>query len=287
MKLSDILLGLFAVVIWGINFSIIKLGLVYMPPLLFSALRFAVVAIPAIFFVPFPRLYWKEVVGVGVFLGIFKFGFLFFAIESGAPAGLSSLLVQCHVFITILICSTLWKERINRQQYVGLVLSILGVTGLVLANDDEKVVLALSFVLAAAFFWACSNVIMKRLKNVKILHFIIWASVVPPLPLLAASLAVESWDGLDWYSIFNKNSILALAYVGYLSTLVAFSIWGRLLTKYSAVTVSPLALLVPVIGMLSAFLIFGERINYLEMGSASLIIAGLAVCILPFKLNRD
>ncbi|HEY9461356.1 MAG TPA: EamA family transporter, partial [Paralcaligenes sp.] len=51
MPLKDWLAALLVVVIWGINFVIIKVGLNDVPPLLLGGLRFSLVAFPAVFFV--------------------------------------------------------------------------------------------------------------------------------------------------------------------------------------------------------------------------------------------
>ncbi|MBE0345485.1 hypothetical protein PPEP_a0375 [Pseudoalteromonas peptidolytica F12-50-A1] len=55
MNVKSISLALIVVIIWGLNFSVIKFGLAELPPILFSGLRFLVVAIPAVFFIPFPK----------------------------------------------------------------------------------------------------------------------------------------------------------------------------------------------------------------------------------------
>ncbi|WP_250644913.1 EamA family transporter [Pseudoalteromonas piscicida] len=55
------------VFIWGLNFSVIKFGLAELPPILFSGLRFLVVAIPAVFFIPFPNTSVWNVLGLSYF----------------------------------------------------------------------------------------------------------------------------------------------------------------------------------------------------------------------------
>ena len=77
--------------IWGVNFVAIHVGLDHFPPLLFSALRFTLVAIPAVFFVKRPPVAWKYVAAVGFMLGVVKFGLVFISIDIGLPAGLASL----------------------------------------------------------------------------------------------------------------------------------------------------------------------------------------------------
>ena len=52
MKRSDLLLGLFVTLLWGANFSVIKLGLATVDPFLLTALRFLFCALPAIWLLP-------------------------------------------------------------------------------------------------------------------------------------------------------------------------------------------------------------------------------------------
>ncbi|MGV8577664.1 EamA family transporter, partial [Pseudomonas aeruginosa] len=59
MTLRDRLLALLVVVIWGVNFVVIKFGLQGMPPFLLAGMRFLLVALPAIFFIPRPTIPWK------------------------------------------------------------------------------------------------------------------------------------------------------------------------------------------------------------------------------------
>ena len=91
MKPRDLLLALAVVVAWGVNFVVIEVGLEDFPPLLFSALRFFFAAIPAIFILGRPRVAWRYVIGVGLALGVAKFGLLFIAMDRGVPAGLSAV----------------------------------------------------------------------------------------------------------------------------------------------------------------------------------------------------
>lgn len=56
MSRKDGFLALLVVVVWGLNFVVIKVGLHHMPPLLLAGLRFLLVAFPAIFFVARPKV---------------------------------------------------------------------------------------------------------------------------------------------------------------------------------------------------------------------------------------
>src|SRR5215213_9334789 len=105
--------------VWGVNFVVIHVGLDHFPPLLFNALRFALMGLPALFLVGRPQVPWRFVVGVGLALGVFQFGLLFVGMDLGVPAGLSSLLMQLQVLFTALFAAALLGERPSPAQAAG------------------------------------------------------------------------------------------------------------------------------------------------------------------------
>ncbi|WP_120511026.1 EamA family transporter [Photobacterium salinisoli] len=286
MKSRDMVIALLVVVIWGVNFSVIKIGLETLPPILFSALRFAVVAVPAVFFIPFPKTSVWNVLGVGVFLGVLKFGLLFIAMKADASAGLSSLILQAQVFFTIGLSVLLYKEMLSRYQALGILVAVAGFGLFFLDADGNITAMGLMMILAAAFCWAIANTMMKRMQGVNLLHFMVWVSVVPPLPLLLMSYFTETAQPLDVLLAATSETWLALLYVSYLSTLLAFALWGYLLKSYPAATVTPFALLIPVVGMFTSTLVLNERMTVTEVAGAGLIFAGLSCCILGGRLMQ-
>lgn len=286
MKSRDMVIALLVVVIWGVNFSVIKIGLETLPPILFSALRFAVVAVPAVFFIPFPKTSVWNVLGVGVFLGVLKFGLLFIAMKADASAGLSSLILQAQVFFTIGLSVLLYKEMLSRFQALGILVAVAGFGLFFLDADGNITAMGLMMILAAAFCWAIANTMMKRMQGVNLLHFMVWVSVVPPLPLLLMSYFTETAQPLDVLLAATSETWLALLYVSYLSTLLAFALWGYLLKSYPAATVTPFALLIPVVGMFTSTLVLNERMTVTEVAGAGLIFAGLSCCILGGRLMQ-
>src|SRR5690349_16127118 len=119
MKPRDLLLALAVVIAWGVNFVVIEVGLEDFPPLLFSALRFFFAAVPAIFLLGRPRAAWRAVIGVGLALGVAKFGLLFVAMDHGVPAGLASLVLPSQVIFTVLLAISVLRERPRRAELAG------------------------------------------------------------------------------------------------------------------------------------------------------------------------
>lgn len=103
MSRKDGLLALLVVVVWGLNFVVIKVGLHNMPPLMLAGLRFLLVAFPAIFFVARPKIPLPLLLGYGLTISFGQFAFLFCAIKFGMPAGLASLVLQAQAFFTIVL----------------------------------------------------------------------------------------------------------------------------------------------------------------------------------------
>ncbi|MFE3519741.1 EamA family transporter [Streptomyces sp. NPDC059166] len=278
MRPLHIALAALVAAVWGVNFVVIELGLAHFPPLLFSALRFLVAALPAVFLVGRPTVAWKWIIGVGLVLGVAKFGLLFIGMDQGMPAGLSSLVLQVQAVFTALFAALALSERPGRTRVIGMGVAL---TGIGVAAVDEGAggpVLAFALVVLAAACWGVSNVITRKAAPPDSLNFMVWVSTVPVLPLLGLSLLFEGWDrdtaalgALDW------TGAGTIVYVAWISTVFGFGAWGFLLRHHPASSVAPFTLLVPVFGMSSAALLLGESISPLRWCAAALLVGGVAL----------
>jgi len=286
MSFKDTVLVLVVILIWGANFTVIKVGLEEIPPVLFSALRFAIVALPAVFFIPFPKTSFWNVLGVGIFLGVIKFSLLFISMDVGVGAGLASLLLQSQVVFTIVLSVIIFKEEIKKHQMQGIVLAVIGFCLFFFTKEGSLTILGLVLILLAGFFWSISNLIMKRMKKVDLLHFMVWASLIPPLPLAILSYFTETSDPISLLQDTSMQLWMAVLYTGFISTLLAFAIWGHLLKTYTAATVTPFALLIPVVGMLTSRIFLNEHLGSLEIIGALIVMLGLFICVLGQKFTK-
>lgn len=286
ISIKHILLALLVVTLWGTSFAVIKLGLNHLPPLLFSALRFTAAAIPAVFFVPFPREYWKQVLAIGLFLGVLKFSFLFLALKGQISASLASVLLQSQVFFTVILCYVFLSEKIQKQQLLGIVISVLGFILLFVFGDGTFTLLGLIMIACAGLFWACSNVIMKSMQNINLLQVMVWVCLIPPVPLFVLSYFIETQQPLSLLATISLNGWLSIVFLAYCSTLLAYAIWGSLLRNYTAIMITPFALLIPVVGILASDFLLGEELNNIEIISASIIMLGLIFSVFGQSIIR-
>jgi len=293
MTRKDGLLALLVVVVWGLNFVVIKVGLHNMPPLLLAGLRFLLVAFPALFFVARPKIPFRLLLGYGLTISFGQFAFLFCAINFGMPAGLASLVLQAQAFFTIILGALVFGERLQGKQLAGIALAVVGVLVLAEASLNGQHVALLGFLLtlAAAFCWASGNIFNKKIMQLEtrpaVMSLVVWSALIPILPFMAASYLLDG-PTVMLHSLvtLDLTTILSLIYLAFVATIVGYGIWGALLGRYETWRVAPLSLLVPVVGIASAALLLDEKLGALQLVGALLVMAGLYINVFGLRLRR-
>lgn len=293
MSRKDGLLALLVVVLWGLNFVVIKLGLHNMPPLMLAGLRFLLVAFPAIFFIARPAVPLRLLLGYGLTISFGQFAFLFCAIKGGMPAGLASLVLQAQAFFTIALGALTFGERLQGKQLAGIALAVIGVLVLIESSLNGQHVALLGFMLtlAAALSWACGNIFNKKImqhpQRPGVMSLVVWSALIPILPFMLASYLMEGAATMVLSLVnIDLTTILALMYLAFAASIIGYGIWGALLGRYETWRVAPLSLLVPVVGLASAALLLGETLTMLQIIGAILIMAGLYINVFGLSLRR-
>lgn len=281
LRLRHFLLALVVVAIWGTNFVVIKLALEHFPPLLFASLRFGLAFIPAAFFLPRPAVSWRNLSLYAVLIGVCQFGILYLAMRSEISPGLASLVMQTQVFFTIGIAIWLTHERIRGFQWLALLLATGGIAVIALHTDGTTTLTGLLMVLLAAMAWAGGNITSMRAGSVNMLAYVVWSSAISAPILLLLSLFFEGWDAIHLSVRQASPAIwLAVAWQAWGNTLFGFAVWAWLLGRYPAATISPMALLVPVFGMLASAMLLGEALPAWKLTAGALVLGGLALNLL-------
>ena len=127
MSRADWFSAIIVIVVWGLNFVVMKWGLATLSPLLLCALRFAAASLPLLLFVRPPRnLSWGLLAAYGLVQGVGQFGLLFTGMKLGMPAGMASVVLQTQAFITMLLAAVFLHEKPQRWQWIGLLIAIAG-----------------------------------------------------------------------------------------------------------------------------------------------------------------
>ena len=280
---ADLACALAVVLVWGLNFVVMKLGLQHLGPMLLGALRFAAASLPFLLFVRPPPLPWRYVAGYGLAQGLGQFGFLFLGLHLGMTAGMASVVIQTQAFFT-LMAAPLLGERAKPVQWLGLAVALCGLLAIATAHGDGPGQMTLvGFVLTvmAALMWAVSNIIARRASPVaryEPFPFIVWSSVFSVLPFFGLALWLDGADTvLHQLQGLDLTAVLAVLYLALLATLLAYSLWTRLLQRHPASKVTPFSLLVPVVGLWAAVVLFGERPLAQQWVGTGVVLLGLVV----------
>jgi O-acetylserine/cysteine efflux transporter len=278
LPLRHLLLALAVVAIWGSNFVVIKLGLDHLPPLLFGALRFALAAIPLVFFLPRPKASWQNLAAYGLFIGAGQFGLLFIAMKGHISPGLASLVIQSQVFFTIFLSMRLTHERVKPRQWAALMLATIGIGVIATHTDGSTTLTGLALILIAAACWAGGNMVNKQAGKVDMVSYVVWSSLFAAPPLFALSLLFEGWPAITaGLRDADVGTWCAVLWQTLGNSLFGYAVWGWLLARHPAATVTPMALLVPVFGMAASSFWLGESMPAWKLIAMALVMGGLAL----------
>ena len=296
LSLKHFLLALAVVAVWGTNFVVNKLALGHMPPLMFATLRFAVVVVPAVLFVPRPAVGWRNLAAYGLLIGVGQFGLLFVAMNGHISPGLASLVIQVQVFFTIGLAMMLAGESLQRVQWVALALGAAGLglialaaalsgacfalgaagLGLIVTHTDGSTTpLGLGLILLAALSWAGGNLVSRAAGRINMVAYVVWSSLFAVPPLFALSLWVEGWPAMQAGALqADVSTWAAVVWQAVGNSLFGYAAWGWLLARYSA-------------GMGGSALWLGEPLPAWKLLAAGLVLSGLALNLLwPWWLQR-
>lgn len=282
VSVRDCLLASLVALLWGFNFVVIDWGMVGVPPLLFLAIRFTLVVLPAIFFVSRPPASWRTIALVGTFMSLGQFSLLYGSIAAGMPPGLAGLVLQAQVVFTILIAAGALKEIPTRWQLAGAVIGTLGLIVVALGRGGDTPLGALLLCVAAALSWGIGNVLSRASKVAGGLSLTVWSALVVPVPALALSFVLDGPSEVRaGLAAFGWHAALSTIYTAVLASLVGYGIFNTLLSRNQPSAVVPWILLVPPVAIVSAWLCLGDGPNGAELGGGAVMLLGVIVTLRP------
>lgn len=313
MSPLHIALAVLVAFIWGVNFTFIAWALESFPPLMLTALRFFFTAVPLVLFLKPPKFNRTLFIyAIGTF--VMQYAFVFTAMHLGASAGLTALLLQVQIFITVLLAYVILGEAVSRMQIIGMLVGVLGLSVIALNLGGDMPLIGFICILIAAIGWSFGNIASKQVstqamaktmqqgaslhtgsitnsKNkasaLSALTLVAWGGLIACVILTLSSLIFE---GAAWQvTTFTQAPIkswLSLGFIVYISTLIGFGFWSHLLAQNTASKVTPFALLVPVFGMATSVLLLGEVVTWWKMLAMVLILSGLVLANVSLRFGK-
>ncbi|MDP9195549.1 MAG: EamA family transporter [Pseudomonadota bacterium] len=282
MKIPHILLALVVMALWGSSYTIGKLGIQELPPLLFGALRQLSIAILLLPVLKNPGKDLWGLMGVSVTIGNLFFSFLYLGMRT-VDASTGGLISSVQAIVCAILAYFFLKESVTWRKVAGIVLGMAATVIIVGTPGLSGTATDLMFVFLSAISWAVGMIQIKKLSHMDGLQSLGWWAVLAFPQMIVMSLVFEGsqwpagFSGLSWttyYSLFHSAVF---------NTLVAYLLWLFLMKRYPVGILAALSLTEPLFAVLIACLVLGESLGLQVLIGGLLMVAGVALVILPQK----
>jgi O-acetylserine/cysteine efflux transporter len=264
--------------IWGLNFSVIKFGLVTIDPFVLAGTRFALCALPAVFLVGKPDVPWRYIAGYGLVFGVGLWGMVNLGIAAGVSAGIASLVLQTSAFFTMALGAVALRESLTRSQWAGAAVAFSGLVVVTLVSDGSVTAAGLGLVVVGAASWSVANLIVKKSGASDMLAFVVWSSMFAPIPLFLIGYLRHGWAAYTQMGhALDAATLGSVLFQVYPVTIFGYWAWNRMLGRYPLAQVAPFSLLVPVFGLCGSVLFFDEHLPPMKVIAITLIGLGLVI----------
>jgi O-acetylserine/cysteine efflux transporter len=289
LKIRELLLALSVPLIWGFGFTFAKAGMTEFPPLLLMGMRFCIVALILVWFVPCPRGHLRYIFWVALISSTLQYGLTFTGL-SMIDASLAVIIVHLEVPFGVLLAVIILRERPGLQRIVGMLLSFSGIVLIAGQPSLDDQIFAIFLTGGGAMVWAVGQLMVKRLGTaVGSFSLVAWVSVFSGPQMILASYLIEDgqWLAIQQASWIGWGTVVYLAFV---MTILGYGIWYRVLSRNPMSQVMPVLLLLPVVTIVSSILLLGERPTPTVLAGGVVVLAGVSIIVFTrdsFRWKRD
>lgn len=271
------------ILIWSSGFVVAKYGFEDADSLFFLAIRLILAAV--ILFVltaalrqplTLSRADLRASLAIGIALHGFYLAGVWYAIELGAPAGLSSVITSMQPIVVSLLAVRLLSEPLTRRQVAGLIFGLLGVFLVVLpklSKAEGFTTKSLLFLFLALAGSTVATLLQKKIgHSIPLLIGTTYQFAIAGVGLLLISIV----RGRTRFEL-THTSFWTMAWAVLVTSIAAVLLLLWLLNRGSAAKVSSLLYLVPPMAVLQAFILFGETVT--PLGVIGIVMTALGVAL--------
>lgn len=269
-------------IIWGFNFSITKSAFDQLAPLPFTAIRFVISSLLLVVVLrlvegpaKLPPGALRQLIILGV-VGNTCYQLAFILGLARTTATNSALILSTLPTVVAVLAGALGLERITPRMWLGIGLGTVGVV-LVIATRgigfDRDTFIGDLITVAAVLCWAGYTLGLRRVApGVSSLRVTTITTLTGTPGLLLAGL--PGVIRLDWRAV-GLEAWLAVAYSSVLSLVVAYLLWNRSVKAIGGARTAVYMCITPLVAVLGAWILLGERPQPLQGVGAAFIITGV------------
>jgi drug/metabolite transporter (DMT)-like permease len=274
---------LLMVLIWGTNFSLVKVALRDFPEIAFNAMRMLTSAIVFVAVIAsararpsFARADWIRVVFLGI-VGTFLYQFLFVGGLKRTSAGNASLIIGASPIVIALLSSLAGHERVAPRKWFGVALGFAGLYFVVgqRAGWSAASLAGDGLVIASMVCWATYSVAAQPMLK-KYSPLAVTGTSFSIGATLYLLFAAPRLGRIDWPSISGASWVLMFL-SALLALNVSYVIWYTGLQRLGGMRTSMYSYLTPIVAMIVAAFWLGEPVSGNQMIGAGAILTGLVI----------
>ncbi len=272
------------VVVWGVNFPIVKITLREMSPMVFNALRFS--GATALLWVvgsrggdlPVPRAAWPGIIALGL-LGnaVYQIAFIQGLVRTTADN--SSLIFTMVPLFVAGLSVALRIDRVSPRTWVGIVLAFVGLFLLVSNPTGPHLSRATlagdGLILLATLCWAAYTVFSRPfLRTMSPLQFTTLTMTVGTPVLILASLPElvrQPWE------MVSRASWGAVVFSTLFPLSIGYIIWYASVQEIGGPRTAVYNNLVPMVTVVASWVLLGETLGLLQAAGAAIVLAGVSL----------
>lgn len=266
---------------WGSTYLAIKVAVADQPPLFLASVRFLIAGSIILGYAKYKKLKFPETKNVvkmslvGLFLILGGNGFVVFA-EQTIDSGIASLVVSTvPLFIVVFEVLVFRTAKISLFGVSGILLGFVGVYYLISPNSIGDIdIVGAMMVIAAALFWAFGSVYSKTIKSSDTMVSGIGVQMLAGgIGQGVVSLILGEYNDIN----FTLNSSLAIIYLIIFGSLVAYSSYVYVLSKWPASKAGTYAYINPVVALILGYIFLSEPLSLRIVFSMAMILVAVYI----------
>jgi O-acetylserine/cysteine efflux transporter len=273
--------------IWGFNLITSKIGVGEIPPVLFTFLRFAIVAVALLPFLRVEPGQMSAVVVASLLAGALNFALNFAALRRANSVSSVAIASQLGVPFATLLSVALLGETVRWRRWTGIALSFIGIAIMGLDPQISDRWESLALAIASAFMGALGIIAIKKLRGFTPIELLAWTAWISLPVLLLTALRVEEPDFAQLLQNVTWRGWGALAFAAIGGSLIAHTAYFHLVQKYPVTSVAPLTTLSPVFSVIFGVLLLGDPITGRILIGGACTLAGVLIITLREKRIVD